>query len=232
MPAPPFIAAATVYGGGSANLPVFIDCGTVLQLNRCVLLFATDAANAAITPVSATYDGVPMTAGTVFTSPGGKKYRLFWLIGVATSATNQAIVTWDGVTTQPDVYAFSYHDVLALSGETSASGTSTTPSWTVPSTPSTSTVVAVMARANGVSSAPSSPAVSRHSLLNNTNWLDDDIWDEVAGASSVTIDGTIESNTWFGIAFSLDSVVGGGGGGVTLANIERSVGRGSFRGQY
>jgi len=234
MPAPPFIAAAAAYGGGSANVSLFVESGTVLQPNRCVLFLAVDEANTGINPVSAIYGGAPMTAGSVFTAPGGQKYRLFWQLNVATFGTDQGIVTWSGVTSHPDVYGFSYSDVLAVSGETSASAVANTaPSWTVPSTPSTSTVVSVMARPHvgGMSSTPAAPAVSRHSLLNATNWLDNDIWDE-PGASSVTINGTIESNTWFGVAVSLDGAGGGGGGGVTLANIERSVGRGSFRGQY
>jgi hypothetical protein len=228
----PFVASNANWGAGGA-VTVSLNSGSAA--NRCIVALAAEWATAGATPVSATYAGITMSNGTLVSPATGSKYRLFYLLGdanVAAGVNNLAVALTGSA--NPNVVAASYSGISAISGEVSGEAVSTTPSWTVASAAG-SEVVVLFNRIHGAltSSTPAAPAVSRWSRLNGADYFDSDIWEE-PGAASVTINGTIETNPnpWFGVAISLAGMGGGGGGGVTLAHIERSAGRGAFRGQY
>lgn len=109
--------------GFQSSLTAAIDAGT--SDNRAVVVFTTQGTSTTMQANSATYGGVAMTAGTVFTPASGynKKMRAFWLSGASVpTGTNDVVVTYSDAGGRPELNAHTFHSVDSISGETTGSG--------------------------------------------------------------------------------------------------------------
>lgn len=206
MTLPVFESKNSGWSNFSASQTVSLNSGA--NAKRCVIALATYWTDNTVTLNSATYAGVTMTAGTAFTLPNGERARAFWLFGDANvaSGANNLVVSASSNTGKIDVACIAYSSVdetSGVSGAVNAAATSTTPSWVVTSDINSIVVALWMMGPGAGAVTPGSGVTLRHELR-NTNIADEEIW-EKAGASSVTINGSVAAPTplWGGTALSV-----------------------------
>jgi hypothetical protein len=210
-------ADAAVAPGTASSITLSFTIGT--GSNRFIAVLASQSI-ALVNIDSATYNGVTMTAHTQFeTLVTARKVRLFTLLNPASGA-NDIVVTYANGTSRPGILVSSYSGVSGVQNVTNATGTATSPTWTVAS--AVNDLVGVLARGSLATSTMiwSSPAIERleENITIMPAWGADE-----AGAASVTIDGTPSATeTWAGTAFNMnvfdDTTIFRGGGGKIYAS--------------
>jgi len=214
-------------GGTSSSLTFSF---TVSGTNTLLAVMATQA-TALVDISSATYNGVSMTAHTQAAVAGGSRnYRLFTLKAPA-AGTHDIVITYASASSRPLAVAGLWQGVdqtTPVENVTNNSGNDTTHEWTVAS--ETGDLVAALMMC-GLSTTTidswTSPATER---LNDTAPITDAGIGDEAGASSVTIDGTLSNtNIWRGTAFNMN-VASGTNISVDSAEFNREFGSaGTFK---
>lgn len=186
------------------------DSGT--NENRCVIVFAGTDRGGATTINSATYGGVSMTAHTGFNHGSGYDGRMFYLAGAASGANN-IVVTYSDGNAKPKMVAVAYSGVDQTTPLENL--TNVTPNIGAAMTATVSSETGDLVGLIGIylsgTATPESPAVERYDAQMSTSGFYGFVWEE-AGASSVTINGTIgaSSESW-ATAYNINAAAGATG---------------------
>lgn len=216
------MAVAAVSGSFASAGANFIDTQTISVncgsgADRFVFAVAT-ATNAGASGsrniVSATYGGVALTISSVFTEGIFGKFLQVVYGPTSLTGANDLVVTVTDSFGQILMLGGAFEGVDAttpVSDITNNAAINTTPTWTVDSATGDMVAAGFFQLDNTHALTATSPATAMSGFSSNTY-----LGMYEAGASSVTIDGTLAgSASWSGLAFSIKAAAGGGGGSAT-----------------
>lgn len=203
------VASAKAVGAGfQSSLTLSISAGS--GSDRAIVAFATQGTSSTMQADSATYGGVSMTAGTVFTQSGySRKMRAFWLTGASVpSGTNNLVITYSDAGGRPEVQASTFSGAGAISGETTGqANTGTSGSITITSASGDLGVVMLFHDGAAASVTPGTGVTETldEAGTNFTHWSG-----YKDGATSLTLGFSFPGNrTWGGVAVSIAAASSG-----------------------
>lgn len=213
---------------GGITITLTLSSGT----NRVALCVATNDRDTASAPVSATFNGNAMTAGTARTSASNLYRYLSFTYAIPDGLGNgdyDIVITYQNLDKKPGAHAAIFKDVNSIGAEVDGTGMNSSvspvnPTWTVSSASGDLVVGMVFVfSASDASVDATSPATVAGfediSFAGAPAYFG--CWQE-AGGTSVVLDGTIPSGGtgWWGTAWSLAQSTGGAsadGGGMLLS---------------